>query len=247
MKKIKIDIPTPCHENWENMTPTEKGRFCANCQKEVIDFTRMSEREIARKFEDDNQVCGRFNSCQLGKELIVENNSAAYFPYQAIAAGMLLLTFHSIAWTQTELNTRTEIVGNSGDTTILSSPSNLPTQEIQVLDWQGKPIYDLFIMPFSTLKSKNIYSTDRNGTIYLNDLQLDSITKLELFTTKSIFITSLTEYRILSKNLVIQLTEEQSKYLLSNEPYLNPVHTVGVVVVTKEGSRLNRKFKRKNK
>ena len=34
-------IPNPCHEDWNKMTPEDKGRHCSVCDKVVIDFTKM--------------------------------------------------------------------------------------------------------------------------------------------------------------------------------------------------------------
>ena len=45
-KKIQLHIPTPCHENWDNMNPVDKGRFCMSCQKKVIDFTGMNDEQL---------------------------------------------------------------------------------------------------------------------------------------------------------------------------------------------------------
>ncbi|KIA95018.1 MULTISPECIES: carboxypeptidase-like regulatory domain-containing protein [unclassified Flavobacterium] len=74
---IKISIPKPCHENWLEMTPTEKGRFCSNCQKNVIDFTKASDREILIAYTKNNSLCGRFNNTQLNRNIMVpkEKNS----------------------------------------------------------------------------------------------------------------------------------------------------------------------------
>jgi len=70
VKKLQLDVPIPCHENWENMTPVEKGRFCSSCQKQVIDFSRMSDREIALIFKKQSgTVCGRFMGDQLNRDI----------------------------------------------------------------------------------------------------------------------------------------------------------------------------------
>lgn len=73
MKSIfNITIPKPCHENWSNMTPKEKGRFCSWCSKTVIDFTKQSEKEIQEYLiENKNKrICGHFYKKQLDSIVI---------------------------------------------------------------------------------------------------------------------------------------------------------------------------------
>ncbi len=70
MDAIKINIAEPCHENWQNMTGTEQGRFCGACKKEVIDFTMLSDNEVYKTMlRSDNDLCGRFLSTQLNNEI----------------------------------------------------------------------------------------------------------------------------------------------------------------------------------
>lgn len=70
MKKITLSIPQPCHEHWDQMTPADKGRFCASCQKTVVDFTNMSDRQLAEFFKKPAaSVCGRFYQEQLNRDI----------------------------------------------------------------------------------------------------------------------------------------------------------------------------------
>lgn len=67
-KVFHIDIPKPCSENWNEMTQTERGAFCAHCQKEVIDFTQKTPSEIAQYFANKKgKSCGRFYNKQLNE------------------------------------------------------------------------------------------------------------------------------------------------------------------------------------
>ncbi len=65
---MKLTIPKPCHENWEQMSPDEKGRFCSVCSKSVYDFTGFSDEEIGN-FNFDQKICGRFREDQLNRNL----------------------------------------------------------------------------------------------------------------------------------------------------------------------------------
>ncbi|MEE9406792.1 MAG: hypothetical protein V3V28_01830 [Polaribacter sp.] len=65
--KFKITIPKPCHENWNKMSPKEKGRFCSSCAKTVVDFTKKTIEDIQNYLVENKneQVCGHFYKKQL--------------------------------------------------------------------------------------------------------------------------------------------------------------------------------------
>ena len=87
-KSLTIQIPEPCHEDWGKMTPTEKGKHCAVCSKEVVDFTRQSDEAIVKHVLKNKNACGRFTTRQINRELVLERKSTASLaPY---AASLLL-------------------------------------------------------------------------------------------------------------------------------------------------------------
>ena len=49
---MKIEINKPCHENWDAMTPNEKGAFCSLCKKNVVDFSQKTLSEIKDFFSE---------------------------------------------------------------------------------------------------------------------------------------------------------------------------------------------------
>lgn len=71
MQKLQLTIPEPCHENWQNMTPTDQGRFCNACAKEVIDFSMMTDTEVLNYFTalTHDKVCGRALPSQLERTI----------------------------------------------------------------------------------------------------------------------------------------------------------------------------------
>ena len=66
---MKVTIPKPCHENWSNMTPEEKGRFCQVCSKCVRDFTNASDLEIITDLSENPNICASFRVDQLDRNL----------------------------------------------------------------------------------------------------------------------------------------------------------------------------------
>src|ERR1700704_4965129 len=53
------------------MKPNEQGRHCMSCQKTVVDFTSMSDKEIlAHISKATSSVCGRLDNHQLNRELV---------------------------------------------------------------------------------------------------------------------------------------------------------------------------------
>ena len=67
--KYRITIPEPCHENWQDMTAAERGKFCDSCNKNVFDFTKHSTHQLFNELETNGQVCGRFRPDQLDRDL----------------------------------------------------------------------------------------------------------------------------------------------------------------------------------
>ncbi|RXM52643.1 MULTISPECIES: hypothetical protein [unclassified Chryseobacterium] len=79
----KLYIPEPCSENWESMSPQEKGRLCSACNKCVIDFTQKKPQEIQQIIEEkkEEQICGRFYNHQLKMPDPSEKLKERFFTY----------------------------------------------------------------------------------------------------------------------------------------------------------------------
>jgi len=124
-KKIQLSIPTPCHESWESMTPVDKarpddpvgrGKFCGSCQKQVIDFSNMNDRQVADFFKKPilslskgGSVCGRFMTDQLEREIDIPRKRIPWVKYffQFALPAFLLSLKSSVAKAQGEVKIKT--------------------------------------------------------------------------------------------------------------------------------------------
>jgi hypothetical protein len=77
-----LRIENPCHENWDQMTPMEKGRFCDACQKKVHDFTNSSNDQLIELYKQNNgQICGRVNSTLLTEQFVAHQQNKQYLQF----------------------------------------------------------------------------------------------------------------------------------------------------------------------
>jgi hypothetical protein len=87
---MRINIAEPCHENWDGMGSHPQGKHCSKCEKTVHDFSSYSDSQIFNFFKEGSNVCGRFKSSQLGRDLSPRTTLS---PSWAIAAcGLLLMS-----------------------------------------------------------------------------------------------------------------------------------------------------------
>ena len=90
---MKITIEKPCNENWNEMIPDEKGRYCNKCAKSVIDFSILSDQEvIAVLSSSKGELCGRVTSTQLSTPFIhFPEPKLSRIPYSKIAANLFFV------------------------------------------------------------------------------------------------------------------------------------------------------------
>ncbi len=66
---ITLSVPQACAEQWSRFTPISQGGMCGSCQKEVVDFTTMSDQQIMTYFSRSTgstcSTCGCFRANQL--------------------------------------------------------------------------------------------------------------------------------------------------------------------------------------
>ncbi|MEO9531435.1 MAG: T9SS type A sorting domain-containing protein [Crocinitomicaceae bacterium] len=149
----KISIPEPCHENWADFTPTEKGAFCGSCQTDVVDFSNKTPFEVKSILAENagKHMCGRFRKSQLEElnhEYVEwEGQSTTIFRSKFLYAclvvfGMSLFTgcsiqesslAQSIFLNNTELNLTSMQVGND--------PVDPDSLKIETRHLKGKVAY----------------------------------------------------------------------------------------------------------
>ena len=91
-KTVQLTIPTPCQQRWQDMKAEEQGRFCANCQKTVVDFSTLTDQQVIKLLaRKSDSTCGRFRVNQLNRELTVSapTSQPSIRLFSLLTAGLL--------------------------------------------------------------------------------------------------------------------------------------------------------------
>jgi len=96
----QIQIPKPCSQNPRNFYPTGKGGFCQSCQKEVVDFRKMSHKEVLNFIgKNPHSTCGVFLKKQV-ETVTVKNENKKLGPLWILSfMGLLGITTPSYSQT----------------------------------------------------------------------------------------------------------------------------------------------------
>jgi hypothetical protein len=190
--KLQISIPTPCHENWQDMTVADKGRFCASCKKHVIDFTTSSDRQIADAFKKEANLCGRFSHNQLNRDLVIPREKSSLW----IAASAAIIGFLGVGNNIVFSQTLTEQAENKRGQAkkIFTESGRLVTG--LVTDSQNYPIPEAKIVFDST----NVAFTDMDGKFSIYATEGDTLSVEYVgFEKFSLLISSEIVYNIILK------------------------------------------------
>jgi len=174
-KRIQLAVDNPCHENWDNMSPSEKGRFCASCQKQVVDFTNMSDAQVASFFKKPStgSVCGRFMQDQLERDFEIPRKRIPWIKYFFTVALPAFLVSRSAAQeTKPTIKGDTTAVVSCDKSPVLMGkiaaprPAELAQGNIHgtVLDQSGMPIAGATVMISGTNKA---VATDVKGNFHI--------------------------------------------------------------------------------
>ncbi|MFA6058153.1 MAG: carboxypeptidase-like regulatory domain-containing protein [Taibaiella sp.] len=92
MKRLStISIKEPCTQSWNEMSPDSSGRFCASCQKTVVDFTKFTNEELISYFQQrKNFGCGRFTENQLSISIPQRPKRLTFWTVNKFAAASLI-------------------------------------------------------------------------------------------------------------------------------------------------------------
>ncbi len=256
---ISVRVAEPCHENWNQMTTADQGRFCQSCQKTVTDFSMMNDKEILHYLSNKGaDTCGRFTNNQLNRTLVSDYKKKYSWLY---VWNIVLATF----LTTSAVNAQTKPAAPKKTT--ISKKKAIPKQEYLMGDiaivnpQQNNRINGVVIdsktnepIPFASVFIKEINSgiaADSNGKISLNTL----IDSTEITIMVSAIGYSQQEYRVNNKGNTVNFYLEPQVQVLgeiavtATPPSIrkdllecNSV-TMGLMVTTKEIS-ISEKIKR---
>lgn len=175
MQALKnISIPTPCHENWQNMDEVQQGRFCHSCAKTVVDFSAMTDQQVIDYLSNTQNVCGRIDAGKMdmiNHKLRIEGLEPIGW-LKKIGIAIAMLSLAPFAKLQAQTKPEQHQTDNTTSPSaivlgkVLPAPSNQYVISGRITDKNGMPLPGSII----TVQNNKNYKAvaDTNGSFVLN-------------------------------------------------------------------------------
>lgn len=237
--KYLLKIENSCHEKWDEMSPTDQGKFCSHCAKNVTDFSKMTDAQIIQFIDQSNgSFCGRLTQTQMNR--IVEMKEPTKTPnYAAVIAGVLAIGASNTAVASSPIDKQVEIVSRidtksdmlqihaDGDTIRKYIEGNVKDLET------NEELYGVKIM----VKDHQIGTlSDLDGNFKMNLPDSLSGKKITL-------VISTPEY----DSLEIEVTDRAEFQKLYLTTSIELIQMIGAVVVDKHPGKTKRRMKREER
>ncbi len=203
MKKLQLTIPEPCHEDWNQMTPVQKGRFCSSCEKNVFDFTRSTDLQIIETYNKNNSICGRFLPTQLEREL--------FYPKKKKSIWLATVFFGMITFWNTKMSAQEKPKTEQTETprVVLGKPAYHPEKESNEITITGIVSDAVGPLPGANVivkGSNNVVNTDMKGLFKIKAKKDDIL----IFSFMGMEDTE----RTISNSRIINVKMKEHKYML---------------------------------
>lgn len=97
----RIVLKYSCNQDWSEMKSSKDGRFCDRCQKNIIDFSHHSIKEIQNYSQGKENLCGAFSVSQLEPDLI--SAEKVFAPFKKYLLVILSFISYEIAGSKLDL------------------------------------------------------------------------------------------------------------------------------------------------
>ncbi len=181
-KNVIVHIPKPCHEDWQQMTPVDKGRFCQSCAKQVVDFSMMSGQQVLQHIaKAAGGMCGRFANDQLQRPLLPAKQEKKKIWWLAAAVPLMMVFEKVRAQKKQTAQSTTAAILKESDNIIMGKVRMPEKNTVQILVKQtikGKVIDENGkMLPFAEIKIEGEYTgvqADSIGSFSINIQQTKS-------------------------------------------------------------------------
>ncbi|MGZ8559315.1 MAG: carboxypeptidase-like regulatory domain-containing protein [Chitinophagaceae bacterium] len=259
-KHIQINIPEPCPENWDEMKqvdkarqdhPVGRGRFCGSCQKQVIDFTSMSDEQLAAFFKKptqslsmDGSVCGRFLHYQLDRNIDIPKKRIPWVKYFfQFALPAFLVSSKAVAQGKVRMLTGTTVVISNP---VIEKTENIIAAHIEKVLWgrviddnnEGIPYASVFIkgttIGVAADNAGNFslkYSGVEDSVVLISScVGFQDIESIVSFNKNDgIIIISLLPINTLGEVVVVELTERKGRFVAGGVRVVEKINILDTV------------------